>query len=270
MFSIIIPVGPGRDATRALSSLAASGLGIEDEVIVVVDGHVLDIESYELTFKVILQSTPKSIGVSAARNLGVRLSHNPYICFLDDDDAHLPGTLSKLRELVDCDLACKAWSLGWRMHSGRRVVHGRKSLPLFMECDSILKRNLAGGCSSMLVHRDVFEEALGFDEKMTCMEDWDFWLRIQKITKLCCTHGEWIEYFDHDQPRLSTSLSKRITGLEQLLEKHGSTWPTEVCSFHRARLAAEYYRKGESSWLSIFQPQAPIASMLFACKALRN
>ncbi|HAV13096.1 MAG TPA: hypothetical protein DCX06_06350 [Opitutae bacterium] len=270
MFSVIIPVGPGRNASHALLSLAASGLNSKDEVIVVADGHELDIESYNLSFKITLKSTPTLIGVSAARNLGVQLSRNPYLCFLDDDDAHLPGSLSKLRNLVVEETVCRAWSLGWRMHSGRKVAQGRNALPLQIQPDSILKRNLTGGCSSMLVHRDVFEKALGFDETMTCMEDWDLWLRIQKITPLCCLQGEWIEYFDHDQPRLSTSVDKRITGLTQLLEKHGSNWSSSVCAFHRARLASEYYRKGESSWLSIFQREAPIASMVFAFKALRD
>lgn len=268
MFSIIIPVGPGRDARRALESLAESGLTDEDEVIVVGDGHVLPIEEYGLGFKVLQVNTAKPSGASAARNLGVRSSTQPFLCFLDDDDAHQKGTLNFLRETLLEDSQCRACSLGWQLDSGRKVSLARRRLPRLADGNSIARRNLFGGCSSMLVHRDVFSKAGGFDESIPCMEDWDLWLRLSKLTQVHCLNRPLIRYFDHLAPRLSTNRKARIIGLKILMKKHEADWSPSVRAFHLSRLAAEYYKSEQGSWCSILQVRAPIASVSYAIRSL--
>ena len=268
MFSVIIPIGPSRDGRRALESLVQSGLTDEDEVIIVGDGHVLPIEEYGLGFTVLQVNTAQPSGASAARNLGVRSSTLPFLCFLDDDDAHQPGTLNFLRETLLKDGQCRACSLGWQLDSGRKVSLARRRLPHLADGNAIARRNLFGGCSSMLVHRDVFSKAGGFDESIPCMEDWDLWLRLSKLTQVYCLNRPLIRYFDHLAPRLSTDRKARIVGLEILMKKHEANWSSSVRAFHLSRLATEYYKSGQGNWFSIFKVRAPIASALYAIRSL--
>ncbi|MGJ8652844.1 MAG: glycosyltransferase family 2 protein [Opitutaceae bacterium] len=268
MFSVVIPIGPSRDGRRALESLSASGLSSDDEVIVVGDGHVVPVEEYRLGFKVLQVNTAKPSGASAARNLGVSSSTQPFLCFLDDDDAHEDGTLRCLREMLIKDPECRTCSLSWKFDSGRKVSAARRRLPRLADGSAIARRNLFGGCSSMLVHRDTFFEAGGFDESIPCMEDWDLWLRLSKSTQIHCLNFPLIRYFDHLAPRLSTDRKARIVGLEILLKKHDANWSSSVRAFHLSRLATEYYKSGQGSWCSILQVRAPIASFLYAIRSL--
>jgi GT2 family glycosyltransferase len=266
MFSIIIPIGLGRDGRHALGSLLNSGLEEKDEVIVVGDGHLPSVHEFNQTLRLKIIQTPTAGGANQARNLGVQHASQPYLCFLDDDDAHLPHCLDRLRKCFQQNKEIGVWSLNWRTPSSSRIPFGRQKK--ILKEKHIWKRNVAGGCSSMVLRRDSFDAAGGFDDAMQSMQDWDLWLRLIRRSAIHLIQEPCILYRDHDGPRISTNQVTRIAGLTRLLKKHGSYWPAGVYAFHQARLASERYRAGEGASVSIFQARAPLASFYFGFKAL--
>ncbi|MGJ8638327.1 MAG: glycosyltransferase family 2 protein [Opitutaceae bacterium] len=267
MFSIVIPIGPNRDGVHALRSLQLSGVESEDEVIVVGDGFLPDVkEDYGLPL--LIMSTLEQAGANSARNYGAKMATQPYLCFLDDDDEHLPNALKRLREIVAHDASVSVWSLTWMMLSGRPMPTARGAKQI-NEAD-ICRRNFAGGCSSMLLKRDSFWDAGGFDDQMKSMQDWDLWLRLSRHQSIEFTSEPLILYRDHGEARISTNVTARIAGLERLYYKHSTNWSKSVRAFHKARLAAECYKSKEGSWFSIFHWRAPLASLAFALKSFRR
>lgn len=268
MFSIIIPVGPGRDASTALASLPAAGLSTEDEVVVVGDGHQVKIPNSLEPFDVQSLATETPMGANAARNRGVRTTQQPILCFLDDDDAYLPDALQRLREAVQTKTSTDAWSLSWKFASGHRQWMCKR--PPVLRNRDIRRRNVAGGCSSLVVRRETFDAVGAFDAGMPAMQDWDLWLRLSVVTPITVLRPPLVLYNDHGGPRISTNQPARIAGLERLLTKHGATWPASVNAFHRARLAAERCRLGTAPRSGIFQAAAPFASLFFLLKSFRR
>lgn len=279
--SIIIPVGPGRDARTALGSLAAAGAG--DEVIVVGDGHLPDLYTHfgkGLPLRVL--QTPIKGGANAARNLGAATAENHWLAFLDDDDAYLSDALARMRKAVALSSTGSlsppvapspvalpppvAFSLGWRIASGRRQWFARR--PAVLSERHLRRRNVAGGCSSLLVRKEALDRIGGFDATMPAMQDWDVWLRLARMGPIHTLAEPCVLYHDHAGPRISTNLDARIAGFERLLQKYGSDWSARVVAFHRSRLAAWRWRNGLGPLLGILEPRAPLASVLFALQAI--
>ena len=268
MLSVFIPVGPGRDAQQALSSLLTAGLDATDEVIVVGDGHLLQLDEAFKSLPITLTRTPEAKGANAARNLGARMASKDILCFLDDDDQYERNALVQLKSVISKDTESDVWSLGWRFLSERKSRSDQRPSRLLEK--NIWRRNIVGGCSSMVLRRATFVESGGFDEAMASMQDWDLWIRLSRITSIITIPETLIIYNDNTGLRISTNQPARITGLTRLLEKNASSWPASVIAFHQARLAAANFSQGTGKWFDIFQIRAPFASVLFALRALRH
>ena len=266
MFSVVIPVGPGRDASDALASLGGAGLRENDEVILVGDGHVPDVAPPFAGLPLRILSLRECGGANAARNEGARAAGCPWVCFLDDDDAYAEGFLDVVRERVTERPEALAWSAGWRIQSGQRVRFARR--PAVMRESHLWKRNHAGGCSSMIVQRGLLDDLGGFDEAMPSMQDWDMWLRIARQHGIYVLNDPLVLYNDHAGPRISTNPEARLAGLERLLQKHGGRWPRSVRAFHRARFQSERCAAGKCAWTAVPQVGAPLASLYFLARAL--
>lgn len=266
MLSIIIPVGPGRDARTALQSLHDAGLGEADEILVVCDGHKLGALSAIGGKVPKMLETGTARGANVARNMGVNAASNPILCFLDDDDAYTPDTLNRIATEARTlpDISC--WSLGWAFRSGRTSHSGRR--PAILRESHICKRNRAGGCSSMVVRKTTFQAAGGFDEQMPSMQDWDLWLRLVRLTPIKTIAGPHVLYNDLPGNRISTNLAARVSGFERLLSKNAAHWPPGVIALHEARLAYWRYRAGQGNRLNILRPRAPMASIYYGLKSL--
>ena len=266
--SIIIPVGPGRDASAALTSLLKAGLEEGDEVILVGDGHKPIIPEMFCSLPLRIDDLDTGSGANAARNRGAAMAVNDIFCFLDDDDAYAVNALSVLRQRLLEEGDVSAWSLGWSFRSGRS---SRSRLrPNWLIEAKIRKRNLAGGCSSMVLAREAFEAAGGFDPDLPAMQDWDLWLRVVRDRPIKVLSDVSVIYEDRMDSRISNDLTRRIAGFTRLLEKYGKYWPLNVIAFHQSRLEAVRYDSGSGSFLSIFRWRAPFASVYFMWQALRK
>lgn len=179
--SVIIPTfNRAQKIARAVASVLYQTFA-DYEILVIDDG------SEDATSKALAPFLPhiqcithsKNLGVSAARNTGIRASDSPLIAFLDSDDYWLPDKLatqvsffSEHPEAVACQTEERWIRRGVRVNPMKK--HFKPSGEIFEPC---LKLCVVSP-SAAVVKRSLLEEVGVFDEDFPVCEDYDLWLRI--------------------------------------------------------------------------------------------
>jgi len=179
--SVIIPTfNRCGKVVRAIQS-AVEQTFIDREIIVVDDGSTdatqNTVDQFPDPIKFIAHSS--NLGVSAARNSGIRHSNSPYIAFLDSDDYWLPEKLKVQIEFLETHTnvqVCQSEEL-W-IRNGRRVNPMKKHIkPSGNIFEPSLKLCLVSP-SAVMIRRSLLDEVGLFDESLPACEDYDLWLRI--------------------------------------------------------------------------------------------
>lgn len=172
-------------------------------------------------------------GRSEAMNAGVKAATTQYVAFLDDDDVfyreHLATlSLSAQSAPTFCAWYCDAVSTFWKVaESGK--FETRAKLRLFstdFDRELLLVDNYIP-LPTLLVERDAFLEAGGFDRQFDLFEDWDFLIRLAQrgdflhIPRVTCE----VRRFEGSDSILATSPegSQRFRDAKlQVWQKHAS------------------------------------------------
>jgi GT2 family glycosyltransferase len=191
------------------------------------------------------------VGRSAARNYGAHLARGEWLAFLDSDDLYLPGALAA--HLVVCgespDLAMTLGGYEYINDDGRRLGERRPWDESGLALADWLF-NCLGVPGSVMIRRDWFQRAQGFDSSLHMAEDWDLFLRLaQAGCPMGWTRAAVCQYRQHPGASIRALALHRDSSL-RALEKAFSRPDLPP---HLASLASQ-----AKAWVYV----------VFACKAI--
>lgn len=204
MISIIVPTYNNENTIRSTldSILCEKGEGIE--IIIVLDGSTDGsgeiCKEYQKNYSNIkLYYNESNMGVSAARNKGLRYANNEYVWFVDADDQIEKGSIGLLlyelkREPVDMLL------FNYQSKIGEEVAHYSKyklsnesmSLMNYVDLTNYIYgiNNVSWAVWTKIIKRKIiFDKNIFFDETLRTSEDVDWSLK-------CMQHIKNVKYFD--------------------------------------------------------------------------
>jgi glycosyltransferase involved in cell wall biosynthesis len=169
--AIITCYNLGRTVEQALNSVLAQTRPA-DEIVVVDDGST-DIFTRQVIErlgqgKAQIVQTPNR-GVSAARNLGIRLTTSPYVALLDADDWFEPSYFEKAARRLDEDSRLDFVSCAQRGFGEHEFIW--KPPP----CNLVEHVTSGPYHISTMFRRGVWETVRGFREDLRADEEMDFW-----------------------------------------------------------------------------------------------
>lgn len=210
--SVVIPVYNGAALIgKAIRSVLAQTM-LPDEIIVVNDGSTDDTLETLVAFRdsVTVISTDNR-GVASARNSGIRAAAGDWIAFLDADDVWHPDKLERQFDLLDrypgagmsfCNFIYLERADGSAQQHFERFA-GRVTFnvdaPIHPDpYDALLRENLVGTASSVVVRRDVLDQAGLFETSYRQAEDYDLWLRCALVTDMIAQSDCLLSKITHD------------------------------------------------------------------------
>ncbi|HJT19984.1 MAG TPA: glycosyltransferase family A protein, partial [Nitrospira sp.] len=146
------------------------------------DGSAALLEAYGERVRVVRQS---NAGQSAARNAGAALAQGQYIAFLDQDDRWYPSKLEQqVAALTAAPDAVLAHCNYDRVDADGRMLQtgaalSERATALASPLGRLLEEALIFP-SAMLVRRDAFQRAGGFDPALRGFEDFDLIARLKR------------------------------------------------------------------------------------------
>ena len=188
--SVIIPTYNRADKLYGSIQSVLDQTYIDLNLIIVDDASTDDTERVVSEIndeRILYYKLEKNVGAAGARNTGVKLSDSELIAFHDSDDKWLPDKLEKqVKYLTD--------------HPSFDMVYGKIRFiagdEVFTRPDETINGELEGyiypwllarntiGTPAILVRRNCFEEAGGFDDTLRCLEDWEFIVRFAKSHRI--------------------------------------------------------------------------------------
>ncbi len=180
--SVIIPVGPGHEATLidALDSVQAQTMPFWECIVINDTGDTLN--PYIASHPWIRLATNfgpdlQSKGAGTARNHGLQLARAPLALFLDADDVIVPRTLELLlRGFVESG-GKYAYS-DWLTLEDETRIDGPMEVREVEEYNQHKMLHGLRHAVTALVPTNALRSVGGFDEKLKCFEDWDIFCKL--------------------------------------------------------------------------------------------
>lgn len=213
---------------RALESLINQTHEIEN-IYVINDGSTDNtrslVEEMVRTHQSIKLINQENRGLSASRNVGLKLSNSDYVAFLDADDAWKPtkieNQLKSLQENLSAVGVASLYSYTSdfvKFNPGNCPKHEITSLNLLCR-----KSFIPGSASSILIKREIIQDALTFDETLPYAEDLDFAIRLLDFGNIVICPEYDVQIF-HSSNGIQSNVIKNpnpaIISLLRIIEKN--------------------------------------------------
>ncbi|MGY1711373.1 glycosyltransferase family 2 protein [Geodermatophilus sp. SYSU D00758] len=185
-------------------------------------------------------------GPAAARNTGLRETHEPYVLFLDADDLLTPFA-------IEAGLRCfEQHPEAGFVYGAHRVTDGsgRPTGPrLYAPAvgdprAAMLRINVIAMHGAVLYRRDLLEEVGGFDEDLRRCEDYDLYLRLLQRRPMASHPVETALYRRHGGN--ATDDVREV--LRAALRVHGRYRPGAADGGERRRA----WREGRRTWREVY------------------
>lgn len=147
---------------------------------------------------------PNNRGVSAARNEGIRLARHEYIAFQDSDDVWHADKLEKQMQVFD---GRPEIGLVYSAMQGTRQDGSAVRIPDISIDRKFLRGNLYGlllqgnviDAPTAVMRKSCVEKCGGFDESLSCLEDWELFLRIAREYEIGYTDEALVDSDIHNE-----------------------------------------------------------------------
>ena len=198
---------------------------------------VVDNGSSDGTLKFLREQYPKitiltenKIGVSSARNKGIKKSINQWIALLDSDDAWHPRKLEIQTSMLDS--ALKEYNLihtdeVWfrnNKHINQMKKHKKQGGYIFERCLSLC----CISPSSVLFKKNILDKVGLFDESLPVCEDYDMWLKICSSEEVLFAQDKLTYKYGGHKDQLSKSYwgmdRFRIVSIENIIKNFDLTY----------------------------------------------
>ena len=198
---------------------------------------VVDNGSSDGTLKFLREQYPKitiltenKIGVSSARNKGIKNSINQWIALLDSDDAWHPRKLEIQTSMLDS--ASKEYNLihtdeVWfrnNKHINQMKKHKKQGGYIFERCLSLC----CISPSSVLFKKNILDKVGLFDESLPVCEDYDMWLKICSSEEVLFAQDKLTYKYGGHKDQLSKSYwgmdRFRIKSIENIIKNFDLTY----------------------------------------------
>lgn len=194
----------------------------------------------------------KPIGISAARNLGVKEAKGEFVAFLDDDDEWLPNKLQDQINIFNKDGSDTALVYGGFVWINEKNKIIGKHLPVIR--GYILKELLSqkdyftGSASNPMIRKGVFEKIGYYDEKVLTGEDWEFYLRLAQKFKIDFTNKFVVKISQHSGSRLGGKLLEAAELELLVLKKYGDIFENDkkLKSLYLQKIGGKFCRIGKT------------------------
>lgn len=125
-------------------------------------------------------------GAAKARNRGIKEAKCPYIAFQDSDDVWKPDKLLKqvkaMKQMPE-DTGIVYCEYYYNGLNGIEGICPDREIPLAQKQGNIFPELLTGnmiGTPTILIKKECFDQVGMFNEKLSCLEDYEFVLRVAK------------------------------------------------------------------------------------------
>ena len=198
---------------------------------------VVDNGSSDGTLKFLREQYPKitiltenKIGVSSARNKGIKKSINQWIALLDSDDAWHPRKLEIQTSMLES--ALKEYNLihtdeVWfrnNKHINQMKKHKKQGGYIFERCLSLC----CISPSSVLFKKNILDKVGLFDESLPVCEDYDMWLKICSSEEVLFAQDKLTYKYGGHKDQLSKSYwgmdRFRIKSIENIIKNFDLTY----------------------------------------------
>ena len=160
----------------------------------------------------------KNLGANHCRNFGAKHAKGNILFFLDDDDFFHK---KKLIEAINFFKENKNILVSTSYYF---LIKNNKTKIMKIDYNEFRKnpfnKNIMGGASSIIVYKSFFNKIKGFDENLTSAQDWDFWIRVNKITNIGCICKPLFYYDSNNYKKITRNLKNVYSGHRKLYFKH--------------------------------------------------
>jgi peptidoglycan/xylan/chitin deacetylase (PgdA/CDA1 family)/SAM-dependent methyltransferase len=241
--SVIIPVHNAATTLEATLNSVLHQTYVVWEAIIVDDGSTDGTRAIaegwahrDKRFHVLHQ---ERMGVSAARNRGLREARYAFVLFLDGDDRIGPTHLERMVKMLSSDSTLDAVHCG----SQRVLPSGIAGRPRLGSDEADLFQYFASQCHfpihACVVRRDLALAIGGFDTSLTTCEDWDFFQRIARTGARFGRVPEVLAYYHIRSNSASQNSQRCMSDARLVLERGHGRDP-------RMRIAAEAHIEGRA------------------------
>lgn len=221
MFSLVITTKDREFfLKRTLKSVLKSNKLPSDIIIVNDAGSSVDLSDLDFgLISVTVINNKKSFGANYCRNLGIKTALNEVVFLLDDDDVVTPDSFLNRYRIINKDPEIGLCFTGIKIVSSKSLDLVKRIVPPVQVENfyySLLNDgNIIGSTSRVVLRKKYFYKAGTFDESLSCLQDYDLWIRMAKVCKIANDKEASVIYTVHESGKQTSSKFKNYenTGL---------------------------------------------------------